>query len=56
MLSINQVCELLGICRTTLWSLRRSGQFPEGVQVGAQRRWRQGDIEAWIDTKAGDLS
>ena len=52
LLRTNQVCEILGVCRATLYNLRRRGEFPNGIEVGGQRRWRVTDIDAWIDKQA----
>ena len=49
LLSVAQVCARLGCSRTTLWSLRRSGRFPSGIQIGAQLRWRVATVDAWLD-------
>ena len=38
-----------GLSPTTVWRLRRAGQFPPAIQVGrAAIGWRRADIEAWL--------
>jgi predicted DNA-binding transcriptional regulator AlpA len=49
LLSVSDVLALLGVTRTTLFVMRRNGQFPRPVHVGAQLRWRVSDVRAWMD-------
>jgi len=42
---------LTGVSRTTIWRLRKAGDFPRPVEVSPGRvAWREDDIAAW---KAG---
>lgn len=45
------VQEALGICRQTLWRMRRAGKFPEPIKIGSHLRWRVSDIDAWIEAQ-----
>jgi len=43
------IMEALGVCRTTLWKWRNSGDFPNPVIVcGHLVGWRRQDIEEWL--------
>lgn len=47
------VCELLGISRSTIYNLLANGDFPEPVRVGQKAvRWQVNAIEAWRDDRA----
>ncbi len=48
-----QVRSLTSLSRTTRWRLERRGEFPQHVRLSPGRvGWRQGDIEAWIGSRA----
>lgn len=49
LLTVDDVLQTLGISRTTLWEMRRRGEFPEAVRLGARAlRWRREDIDNWL--------
>lgn len=52
LLSVKAVCARLGVSRSTLYQLQHRDGFPSGIKVGAQRRWRASDIDAWIEEQA----
>lgn len=47
----SDVLRMTGLGRTTLYRLRRQGEFPEPRAVGGTTTiaWRRKDVEAWID-------
>ena len=48
-----EVLETLGVSRTTLAVLRKSGDFPEAIRLhGRMIGWLRGDVRAWIDSRA----
>ena len=47
----SEVCAMLRIGRTTLWSLRKSGKFPASVKIGNAERFTISDIEKLIVPK-----
>lgn len=49
-LRVDDLTEMLGVCRKTIWSWRRSGLFPEPtVRLGPRLiAWRRSDIDAWL--------
>lgn len=43
------VAECLGISRTTLWRMRRRGEFPAPIQITlAVVGWRRSTVERWL--------
>ena len=52
LLTLRQVAELVGLSRTTIWRLERSGQFPRRRQVSTKAvRWNQAEILDWINSR-----
>ena len=52
LMTSRQVCETLGVSRTTVYNLRRRGEFPEPIRgLGAHLRWRRSTVEAWLDAQ-----
>lgn len=50
LIRVADVCELLGVSRTTIYRLRSEEAFPEPIKLGARAiRWRIDAIEAWRD-------
>lgn len=49
-LSSRRVRQMIGdLSNTTIWRLRRKGEFPEPIQITTGRKgWRRCDIEQWI--------
>ena len=51
-LRMSAVMAATGLSRTTLWRLRRTGEFPAPVRLGGDGSravgWLRNDIEAWI--------
>lgn len=49
LLEIEDVMKAVGLSRGTIWSLRRTNEFPAPVQLSANRiAWRESDVEAWM--------
>ena len=48
LLSAGQLAQLLGISTRTLWRRDGAGDLPRPVMVGPTKRWRRGEIEAWV--------
>lgn len=49
LLSQKEVVEKLNIHRSTFVRIRFEEGFPKAVKVGKRFRWRQSDIDRWID-------
>jgi len=48
LLRIGTVCELIGVCRSTLYRWISEGSFPEPVRISERAvRWNIDDIEVW---------
>ena len=48
LLTAEQVADLVGVARSTIYAWIRRGLFPEGATLGPKlRRWRRDDIENW---------
>ena len=45
LLTTNQVCEILGVCRTALRALRRRDEFPAGNEIGRYVSCRVSDVD-----------
>jgi excisionase family DNA binding protein len=50
LLSINELCEYLGISRVKLWQLRQDNNFPKPINLGTQQKWKKSEIEAYIES------
>ena len=47
-----QVEEMAGIKRSSIYRLMKNGEFPRPVRVGPVAvRWRESDIRAWLDSR-----
>ena len=47
------VVEMLGVSATTIWRMRRRGDFPEPVRVSPGCvGWLESDLEAWVAARA----
>ena len=48
LLTVSTVCELIGVCRSTVYRWISEGSFPEPVRISERSvRWKIDDIEAW---------
>lgn len=48
-LNTKQVSEITGLSKETIWRMRKRGQFPTDIKIGARGiGWLQSDIETWI--------
>jgi prophage regulatory protein len=51
-LSVPEVCELVGISRATLQRWERTGHFPARRQLGPQRiGWLLSEYNAWLESR-----
>jgi prophage regulatory protein len=49
-LRINQVLDLTGLSRATLWRREREGTFPQRVQLGANSvGWKSDEVLQWLE-------
>ena len=53
-LRTQQLREYIGLSRTTIWRLEKSGQFPKRVRLGQNSvGWLKGDVDTWLESKKG---
>ncbi|MFW5453763.1 helix-turn-helix transcriptional regulator [Thioalkalivibrio sulfidiphilus] len=50
-LTTEQAAELLGLKRTTLEAWRCRGGGPQFIKLGRAVRYRQADLEEWIESR-----
>lgn len=48
LLSVKDVCEMLGCSRRTVYRLKDAGQMPPSIKIGGMVRWRPDEIQSWI--------
>jgi len=49
---LNGVKSMVGLSRSTIYALMKSGQFPKSIPLGERSvGWLESDISAWIDSK-----
>lgn len=51
LLTTEEAAELLGISKSSLYTLRYSGNAPPAVKVGSRLRWRRSDIGARVEAQ-----
>lgn len=51
-LRMQEVQDIVGVSRTTLWRMENKGDFPRRVPLGASSvGWLKSDIEAWLKAR-----
>ena len=54
-LSISNVVESVGVSRSTLWRMVRTGRFPQPLTISVRRRgWCRTDVEAWLEARRAE--
>lgn len=52
-LRVKQVCELVGLSRSSILRMERDGRFPSKINLSVHAvGWRESDVLAWIDQRA----
>lgn len=54
LLSKRAVSDIIGVHEATIMRLVREGKFPPPLRtgnIGSAVRWRQADVQAWIDAR-----
>lgn len=44
----DQVLEMLGVSRVTLWKYVKDGKFPAPIKIGASRFWDEAEVNEWF--------
>jgi prophage regulatory protein len=53
LLRLPMVVARVGLSETTIWRLRRRGQFPHPVRISPGCvAWREADVESWIASRS----
>ncbi|MFH0964723.1 MAG: helix-turn-helix domain-containing protein [Planctomycetota bacterium] len=52
LLKAEELGQLLGVSRGTIWSWHSSGKIPLPVRIGGATRWRRDEILAWVEAGA----
>ncbi|WP_274701502.1 helix-turn-helix transcriptional regulator [Vibrio aestuarianus] len=48
-LRLNEVTEMLGVSKSTIYNWIKQGEFPPGLLIGPKSRgWLSQDIEHWL--------
>lgn len=53
LLSVEELAELLGVPVGTIYRWNHIGTGPQAIKVGRHVRYRQTDIDRWLDQRAG---
>jgi prophage regulatory protein len=54
LLRIDRVEDKVGLSRSTIWRLRRNGDFPEAVPIhGSCIAWSEAELDEWIQRRKG---
>jgi excisionase family DNA binding protein len=54
LLDVMEVAAFLKVSRRKMDAMLKEGSAPPYVQMGGVRRWRQQDIDRWLDQKVQD--
>jgi len=49
LISINQVTEMVGFKKSTIYKFIKSKNFPKPVKIGYSSRWKLSDIQKWME-------
>lgn len=49
LMTLTDVCELLGISESTAYYWRQIGKGPKGARIGKNLRYRRAEVNAWLD-------
>lgn len=58
LMSIDELVRELGICKNTLWRLRKGGRVPDPIHISSRKlRFRRSEIQSWLQAGgAGEAS
>jgi excisionase family DNA binding protein len=51
LLSIEEVAELLGVPKRSMYRWRTTGEGPKGVRVGRHLRYRPESVSTWLEQR-----
>lgn len=54
-LKLNDIADLIGVSRTTVWKIRQDPTFPVGKKISKQVHvWPRESVENWLEDKKKD--
>lgn len=56
LLTSSQVAKRLQVSAKSLYIWMDENKFPKSVRIGQMHRWRESDIEAWLEGGGSDVS
>jgi len=52
LLRLRAVCDWTGLCRSSVYQLEKTGDFPSRVAIGPRSvAWRESEILEWIEAR-----
>ena len=51
LLSGEQIAKMLNVHSKTIYRWMEKGEFPQAVRFGHQYRWREAEVNKWIEDK-----
>jgi len=54
--TVDQLAEFAGVSVTTLYHWRWEGKGPEAIKVGRHLRYREVDIEKWLESLGNEVA
>jgi len=49
LLDVNEIAKRLGCSPRTVWRFRDTGRMPAPIKIAGFVRWKETDIDAWIE-------
>ena len=56
LLSSAEVSKRLRVSAKSIYKWMDEGNFPKSIRLGQMHRWRESDIEAWLERGGSDAS
>ena len=54
--TIKEIASATGITKSGLLQLIKAGKFPQGIKIGACRRWNIDDVNKWLDSQKSAIN
>ena len=52
-LTIDETCEVVGLSRSTIFRMEKSGDFPKRVLLGKRKKgYRKDDLWKWVESRS----
>ena len=56
LLSSAEVSKRLKVSAKSIYKWMDEGKFPQSIRLGHMHRWRESDIESWLERGGSDVS